>query len=195
MCKISIKNPPPGTDVIIFLEVLCEVIKNSGKSCQITHSFIDLFDFIKEVSINYRNAGSNFELFLLRLTNMLCLQLAVEFRFKVCEFMEDFFECVINFHGKNNSHVNTLVYHFLMVTLCVHNPNGVPDSEKAAYAFNPQKWKTQFQKIFDFCQNQLRIILRTPRGPEIEIEFLELFVEVAHLVKICYFFQFKFNLK
>lgn len=184
LCKKYFKSPPPGTCCSVFLEILCDIIKKSSKNCQATTNFLDLFAFVKDIFISYKELRSNYEIPLLQLTNVLCLHLAIEFRYKVCEFTENIFELVISFHKKNDSQLNALIYHFLMTTLSVHNPNGVCGNDKSAYAFSLSAWKFQIKKIYFVCWDTVKMILKHSNTTEFEYELLNLFVDVTHMVSI-----------
>lgn len=175
------KNPPPKTQSVVYLDALSDVIRLSCKHVPISQNLLDLFSFVSDIFHSHKDSYFTFDVSLLKLINTLCLQLAIEFRYKVCAFMEDIFECVLGLYDKKNSK-NPLVYHFFITYLNIHNPNGVSERNESFYAFDTSKWKNQVMTIYLLTQEASKKILRGPERTELEMGFMDLIVEVNHLV-------------
>ena len=182
ICIKYFNNPLPGISNLILIENLCDIIKYSSKNSLSCKCFLDVFDFIENLFISNKDFGFNFEVSLLKLTNMLCLQLAVEFRFKVCDFMEKMFDNVLRFYKRRHIDFIVLVFHYLITSIHVHESNETCKSDNLSYACNLQIWKSQIIDIYLICLDYLKCFFNE-YGSVIEIDFLDLFVEVSHLVR------------
>lgn len=184
-CVEQYKMPTPGmVSNIVFLEILAEIIRISSKNSVIINlQFLDLFIFIKNI-MNNKTELQNLQMALLRLTNILCRQMAIEYRFMVCEFMEDVMDNIINFYEPKTHRKNLHIYHFLVTALNVHCPNGSNEESNLSYAHDWKKWKRLIREIFTLCHREIKEILKDTSKTDVEKIFLDLLVDVTYLVRL-----------
>lgn len=182
ICKAQYKDRSSE----IYLNLLGEIVRVGCKNSLISYDLLDIFPFLGEIYASDKITTTGLEISLLHLTNVLCLQLAIEFRYRICAFVEEICQYVIKLHDSKRDNKNPYIYHFLITALNVHHPDGVHQLDKTAYAHDWPRWKGQINDIFVLCNEETKRLLKNPNKIEPEEGFLDLLVDVTNLVCECF---------